>query len=242
MYTLVAAAAIAACLSGPAQSCNHSNCTPFAPNVHNRLLATLPPEDASRVYTPGSSDYSARLWVAEDAKDIRARRATHENPGKLAYGAADAGCDHVLVKVGPQVVRLSPWQQVEGEGWSNFERARSQWLAERGYTGGVRTFVNPARLRAMQQQGADCNACTAADRAEQPQPSATIRLRNPDQTPGVIKKVDAGVAGGIRIIAGNQPVHISWPMTARAEVVERCAARGWTESKEEKTQVADAGK
>lgn len=246
MYTLVAAAALAACLNGPAQTCGLNDgpsCAqairmPFAPNVHNGLLATPAPEDATRVYTPGYSDYSARLWVSDDVKDIRARRATRENPGKVSYGAANAGRDHVLVKVGPQVVRISPWQHVEGEGWSNFERARNQWLAERGYTGGVRTFVNPARLRAMTQQGAAASAQAA--RTEQPKPSATIRLRNPDQTPGVIKKVDAGVEGGIKIIAGNSPVRISWPMTARAEVVERCAARGWNESKDGKTEVADA--
>lgn len=243
MYTLLAAAALAASMGGQGLDGAHHRCYPgFAPNVDNGLLATPAPEDETRVYTPGFSEYSGRLWVGDDVKDIRSRRATRENPGRLAYGAADAGHERVKLKVGFVVVSVSPWQKVEGEGWANFERGRQQWLAERGYTGGVRTFVHPARLRAMQaQEQAAPGARSDAERRDgPPDPSATIRLRRPHETPGIIKKVDAGVAGGLKIVSGDTPVRISWPMTARAEVVERAVARGWTESEEAEKQVADA--
>ena len=250
MYTLLAAAAMAACIGGAGQPdcqtrviCHRG----FAPSIHNGLLVTAPPEDQTRVYTAGHSTVRGRLWVGDDVKDIHARRAWRENPGRLAYGAEGACDERVHLRVYNQYVSISPWQRVEGEGWSNFEAARQQWLAERGYTGGVRTFVNPSRLRSMR---AECGACCdapAADESEKsgaaegglPEPSATIRLRKPNETGGVIKKVDAGVAGGVRIVSGIEPVRVSFPMTIRTETVQRAAARGWTGSSETRTAAAE---
>lgn len=245
MYTLLAAAAIAACMGGPCDegAIYAHRCYPgFAPDIHNGLLVTPPPEDSTRVFTPGYSDNAGRLWIGEDVKDVRATRAWHRNPGKVAYGAAGPECERVRVRMNTLVVEISPWEQIEEEGLERLEKARQQWLAERGYTGGVRTFVNPARTRALQsEQGASTAECAPSGPAGMPPPSATIRLRNPDQTGGVIRRVDAGVAGGVKIVSGDEPVRISWPMNARAEVVERAIARGWTES-EDGEKVADARK
>ncbi|VAX42618.1 hypothetical protein MNBD_PLANCTO03-962 [hydrothermal vent metagenome] len=244
MFTLLAAATLAASLGTgqphAQQTLPYYGYPGFAPDVTNGQLATLPPEDVTRVYTPGYSDYSGRLWIGEDVRDIRSRRATRRNPGKLAYGAADAHHSKVKVKVGSLVVSLSPWQQIEGEGWANFERGRQQWLAEHGYTGGVRTFVSPARVRAIQAAQAS-GAHASESKSESCEPSATIRLRKPNETGGRIKQVDSGVAGGLKIVAGDTPMRMSLPMTARAEVVERAIARGWVESEEEtETKVANA--
>lgn len=241
MHTLLAAAALAASLAGPHNGpCNHNGCSRpgFAPAIHNRLLVTAPPEDVTRVYTPGYSSNRARLWVGEDVKDIAARRAWRENPGKVAYGAADAGHDRVQVRVNNQKVSISAWQQVDGEGWANLERGRQQWLKERGYTGGVRTFVHPSRLRDMQNG----NAASVAESKAAPEPSATIQLRKPRETGGKLKQVDAGVAGGVKIVSGNKPVRVSYPMTVKASTVERSVAKGWTEDSDATTRTANADK
>lgn len=247
MYTLLAAAAIAACMGGPGQpDCAHHRAYPgFAPNIHNGLLVTAPPEDETRVYTPGYSANRARLWVSDDVKDVRSRRAWRGNPGPVAYGAV-AACDQerVQVRVYNQRVSVGAFQAVQGEGWSNLEAGRQQWLAERGYTGGVRTFIHPARIRAMQAEARQAQgeqACedraTADGEGGTPQPSATIRLRKAREAGGVIKQVDAGVAGGVKLLAGDGPVRVSLPMTTKADVVQRAVARGWIESEETETQV-----
>jgi hypothetical protein len=223
MYTLLAAAALAASMGGLGQTDHRIICHGgFAPNIHNGRLVTPPPEDESRVYTPGYSANHARVWVGDDVKDIASRRAWRENPGRVAYGAVD-GCDteRVNLRVYNQVVTISPWQHFGGETFKNFEAGRQQWLKERGYTGGVRTFVNPARLRAMQ---AECGSACEADSGK-----ASGGLPEPG---GTIKKVDAGVAGGLKIVSGSQPVRLSFPMTTNTQIVQRADARGWTESEE----------
>ena len=242
MNTLLAAAALAASLAGPhdAGTSHRGYCAPgFAPAIHNGLPVTPPPEDQTRVYTAGASPVRARLWVGDDVKDIASRRAWRENPGQLAYGAANAGNERVHVRVNNQKVSISAWQQVEGEGWANFERGRQQWLKERGYTGGVRTFVHPQRLRDMQNSGA--THVNPGQRGS-PEPSATIQLRKPRETGGKLKQVNAGVAGGVQIVSGEQPVRVSYPLTVRASTVERSVAKGWTDGKETVTRTADAHK
>lgn len=241
MNTLFAAAALAASLAGPHHSVHTSGycCARFAPAIHNGLLVTAPPEDQTRVYTPGYSSVRGRLWVGDDVKDIASRRAWRENPGDVAYGAAGAGAEQVQVRVNTHVVSVSAWQKIEGEGWANFERGRQQWLKERGYTGGVRTFVNPKRLRAMQADGA---AHAEAAPGNTPEPSATIRLRKPRDEDGRFKQVDAGVAGGVRIVSDAQPVRVSYPLTVRAATVERSIAKGWTADTTANTRTANAAK
>ncbi len=242
MNTLLAAAALAASLAGPQHAVHgsgYTNAPRFAPAIHNGLLVTAPPEDQTRVYTPGSSSVRGRLWVGDDVKDIASRRAWRENPGNVAYGAADAGRERVHVRVNTHAVSISAWQQVEGEGWSNFERGRQQWLKERGYTGGVRTFVSPKRLRAIQAAGTES---AEASHGKTHEPSATIRLRKPREEGGRFKQVDAGVAGGVRIVSSGQPVRVSYPMTVRAATVERSIARGWTADESAKTRTASAEK
>lgn len=225
MHTLIAAAAIAAGLAGHHDAHTRHGCYPgFAPDIHNGLLVTPPVEDQTRVYTPGYSAVRGRLWVGDDVKDIASRRAWRENPGDVAYGAVGAPGERVHVRVNNQRVSISPWQKVEGEGWSNFERGRQQWLHERGYTGGVRTFVHPDRVRNA-QAAQDTHA--EAERAGTPEPSATIRLREPRSKDGRFKQVRAGVAGGVIIVSGDEPVRFSMPMTVSAESVERAIARGW---------------
>lgn len=241
MYTLLAAAALAATMGGLGQPDHRIICHPgFAPNVHNGRLVTPPPEDETRVYTATRSPNHARIWIGDDVKDIASRRAWRENPGRVSYGAVDAcGDERVHLRVYNQVVTISPWQSWTGETYKNFEAARQQWLKERGYTGGVRTFVNPSRLRSMKPEcQSQCGADAAKPKGGMPEPSATIRLRKPNEQGGIIKKVEAGVAGGANIVSGDEPIRVSLPMTTKSEIVHRVAARGWTESEETETRVA----
>lgn len=242
MFTLLAAAALAASMGTHSSHTTLCGCHySFAPNIDNGQLATLPPEDVTRVYTPGASDYSGRLWVGDDVRDIQSRRTTRENPGRVVYGAANTGHEQVQLKVGSLVVTISPWQVIEGEGWANFERGRQQWLAERGYTGGVRTFVHPSRLPSLHaHETGEAHANETECESGEPKPSATIRLRKPNATGGRIKQVDAGVAGGLQIVSGEAPMRMSLPMSVSAEVVERTIARGWSESDTTETKVANA--
>ena len=49
----------------------------------------------------------------------------------------------MLVKVGTEIVAVSPWSPMVGSGFGRLNEGRSVWLAERGLTGGVRTFRSP---------------------------------------------------------------------------------------------------
>lgn len=244
MYTLLAAAALAGSLAGPPVPHHAHRCLPgFAGQIENRLLATPEPADFRAVYTPGCSDLRGRVWIDRDVLDACERINFPYEPGRAAYGAVGAGPERVHVRVNNVVVTVSPWEHIEGEGLENLERARQQWLAERGYTNAVRTFVNPSRTRALFRERLEHEAPVLAPEKRGagsgalPAPSATIRLRNPDQTGGVIKKVEAGVAGGARLVSSGETIRVSWPLGASAEVLERSVARGWTAPEQ---AVADA--
>lgn len=67
-----------------------------------------------------------------------------EVPGPAAYGAS--GCDQqrVVVRVGQQLITISPWQRIEMPGLHWLERERILWLKAHNYASGVRTFRNDA--------------------------------------------------------------------------------------------------
>lgn len=61
------------------------------------------------------------------------------------YGAAGAEDARVQVRVGFRVISFSPWYPIDNI--RMFEDARRKWLADHGYTGGVRTFVREESVR-----------------------------------------------------------------------------------------------
>ena len=67
-----------------------------------------------------------------------------ENPGPAAYGAHEGDRSRVVVRVGQQLITISPWERIGTEGLHWLERERVAWLRANGYCGGVRTFRNDA--------------------------------------------------------------------------------------------------
>lgn len=142
---------------------------PTADNRFNRRLATLPPAGTPWLVTRTPPAVgSGRVWAGPAVlgglppqPDIR-----WPDLGPQAFGREATAADLVFARVDTTVVAFSPWVRFLDDGNERLELARQQWLREQGYTGGVRTFVNPRTLAQP--------APAAAARA-MPEPSAVIR-------------------------------------------------------------------
>ena len=112
------------------------------------LLATISPYPAGRADDVRRPGFNGRLWIG----DINIGPVNQYwpmglgDPGPEAYGAAGHEFDRAYAKIGHSAIGISPWVAFNGDGMHEFEAARNEWLAERGYVGGVRTFVNDAYL------------------------------------------------------------------------------------------------
>lgn len=84
-----------------------------------------------------AANVQGRVWAPDSCCDCA-------NPGAAYYGAADEG-QIVYARIGQLTVGISPWEALNDESFPLLESARRQWLAEHGYTGGVRTFMNDAQ-------------------------------------------------------------------------------------------------
>ena len=99
--------------------------------VPERLLATASP----------CNDAIGVVW--RDSQGARA--CTYGGLGAAKYGAPEELADElVYVRIDHTVIAISPWEQFTAQGHQKLERARVQWLREKGLVGGVRTHVNPA--------------------------------------------------------------------------------------------------
>ncbi|MDX2146695.1 MAG: hypothetical protein SFZ23_04165 [Planctomycetota bacterium] len=113
-----------------------------------RRIATIRPYPANRVDDVHRPGFNGRLWIGES---FRGGQQTvwplgWGDPGPEGYGALDNPWQTVYARVDHQVIPLNPWIRIPDTGLQDFERARNEWLRERGYVGGVRTFVNDAHL------------------------------------------------------------------------------------------------
>jgi hypothetical protein len=115
-----------------------------------RRIATIAPYPSGRaddVHRPG---FNGKLWIGE--AHVGPRNTDWPlgwgDPGPAAYGALDDQFARVYARVGHVVVGVSPWIELPRQQLGRFEAARQEWLKERGYVGGVRTFVNDAHLAA----------------------------------------------------------------------------------------------
>ena len=114
----------------------------------SRFLATMRPYPAGRADDVRRPGFNGRLWIG----DINIGPVNQSwpmafgDPGPTSYGAAGHEFDRVYAKIGHTAVGISPWVAFNAEGLHDFEYARNTWLAERGFVGGVRTFVNDLYL------------------------------------------------------------------------------------------------
>lgn len=206
---LVAAVVLASCATVP-----HDHSTRDQRPIATR--APYPEARADSVHRPG---FNGRLWLTTPIIGGTEAYATDSgNPGAEAYGAAGNEHATVYARVGHVVVGISPWHRIDTGGLKRLESARNFWLKERGYTGGVRTFVNDAYLpRAEADASTTADEAVAAKKPGLPEPRATIKLpadipRNPGRL-----RVDAGR------VPGQAAARVSWPESAPKHLAERRA-------------------
>jgi hypothetical protein len=138
---------------------------------NGRAIATARPYAMGRADDVRRPGYNGALWIGRPiiGPDTHHWPLGWGEPGPSAYGASEMDFSVVHVLVGQVSVPISPWEAVAGIGMSHIESARQEWLKERGYIGGVRTFVNDAYLLKEHHAKADI------------QPRATIQVA-PDVT------------------------------------------------------------
>lgn len=139
----------------------------------SRFLATMRPYPSGRADDVRRPGFNGRLWIG----DINIGPVNQSwpmafgDPGPASYGAAGHEFDRVYAKIGHTAVGISPWVAFNAEGLHDFEYARNTWLAERGFVGGVRTFVNDLYLGEWLGE-----STTHAKMGSKIQPRGTIQL------------------------------------------------------------------
>jgi hypothetical protein len=160
-----------------------------------RLVASPRPYPAGRVddvHRPGFS----RVWIGRTARSREGDGGSPRSPldwrspGPAAYGAAEDDASVAYIRVGHNIVAISPWER---QSFSRLEEGRRQWLDEHGYTGGVRTFVSDESIRLVRSEGMREPLASKPARAE-PEPRLIIEL--PEDMPRQKSRlrVDAGPA------------------------------------------------
>lgn len=184
------------------------------PDKTDRVLATRPPYPPNRaddVHRPG---FNGRLWVGRPI--IGGVNTGYPlawgDPGPAGYGAAENDFPLAYVRVGTEVVGITPWEQITEGGLSTLEHGRQQWLADNGYVGGVRTFINDKVLLGVAPK------VVAADiqpRATFEWPIDQPRFRHRQSVHN-----EQGEAPTMVLRAGDR---VSWPAGAPADLVARAA-------------------
>lgn len=147
-----------------------------SPNRSDRPIATPPPCPA----------INGRLWVTQPIMNGVVRC---DSPASDygAFGQEDAA---VYAKSGHLIVPITPWVRVRPEGLKQLRRAQDFWLAEQGYTGGVRTFVNDAfRVDRKGVAGASDEAPRAAAPKKAGPPEPIMKFEVPADVPRVKHRV-----------------------------------------------------
>lgn len=104
------------------------------PNSGVRQLATRAPE----------RPVTGMLWAGRlvmGGVDLPEASTT-----EVAHGAHNASTAIAYVRAGQLMVGINPWVELRARGLAHLEAGRQEWLAERGYTGAVRTFMNDANF------------------------------------------------------------------------------------------------
>jgi hypothetical protein len=141
----VAASISAASLGGPFPTYTSAD---YRRMDDGRRLATRAPYQRDRADDVRRPGFNGRLWLGErfiggETPDWSSPAYMDwAGPGPTAYGAVGSELQRVYARVGGLAIGINPWEAFHAEGLGELEAARNQWLEERGYVGGVRTFVN----------------------------------------------------------------------------------------------------
>lgn len=174
-------------------------------NRDGRVIVNPPPYPTNRVVSVDNSA-NGRVWIGRTILGGVERSTPYGwgDPGPAKYGASEHDNTVIYVRVGGHVITaVNPWERIDGTGnLMTLERGRQQWLRENGYTGGVRTFVNP-RYGAVDTELTD--AGTPGERAvpgrREIQPRGIIELREdiPRRRPRLEVRADEPVVRVTRI-------------------------------------------
>ncbi|MFA6046645.1 MAG: hypothetical protein WC718_16795 [Phycisphaerales bacterium] len=104
-----------------------------------------PPYPYARVDSTRRPGFGGRLWLTLPYMGGVDVYPTGEQDLAEAHGVIERG-QVVHARVGELSVPISPWQRWDDRSYIRLEASRQQWLAENGFTGGVRTFVNDANF------------------------------------------------------------------------------------------------
>ncbi|MEX2217987.1 MAG: hypothetical protein WD749_04440 [Phycisphaerales bacterium] len=166
------------------------------PGFNGRLFVTRP------IIGPGHGPYA----VAEGS------------PGASHYGAFDQQDATVYVRVGHTAIGINAWERHGKRGLAHLENARQFWLYERGYTGGVRTFVNDTvtfgapRERVVREASAAPAGPASTPSAREIRPRATITV--PADVPRAKSRIrvrSAHTGATIAALPGDGPARVSLP-------------------------------
>jgi hypothetical protein len=214
MLSTVVASAIIGFGSAPVTG---SIATMYDPKRDPRPVATLP-----------GPTINGRVWVGRPAIGPRPGPVVPQfkSPGPEYYGALDNIDARVPVRVGHQVVAISPWEKIDKPGLRRFEEARQFWLNENNYTGGVRSFVNDLHIWELPPTLVEYTptdpgqAPTEMERGTGlPPPRATIRI--PGELPRQRRPLRVEGEGGSSVVTVTSDARYSWPMAAPADAVQR---------------------
>lgn len=187
-------------------------------NIASRLrgqLATRPPYPAGRADDVNRPGFNGRLWIGRTIIGGQTNYAVADD-SQGTYGAGENDNSMAYVRIGSIVSAVSPWEVVRGSGNHSLEAGRQQWLAEQGYTGGVRTFVNEAYLERYLTTSDQVAAAPDSQAKKAVEPRATIHL--PIDQPRFKSRMHVKATGAealVTLARKNLPMQISWPQTAR---------------------------
>jgi hypothetical protein len=141
----------------------------------NRLVATMPLYPANRADDVRRPGFNGRLWIGDIniGPEHTSWPMGWGDPGPEAYGAAGSEDARAYVRQGLFTASINPWVAINAPGLEALEFGRNEWLKERGYVGGVRTFVNDMYLNQYMNDARHSSSAIT--------PRATFQL--PDEMP-----------------------------------------------------------
>jgi hypothetical protein len=153
---------------------------------------------ADSVRRPG---FNGSAWTGETfVGGVDSWAVNSGSPGAAAYGAVGSEDAVAMLRAGPYVLSVNPFEEIRAEGkempraiLKHLEAARVQWLKDHGYLGGVRSFRNDYATVSPERAGIDLTP-----KAIIPSPTDEPRFRNKMQVRGVTTP-NMTLAGATRV-------------------------------------------